>query len=154
MFCICVSFRNWPVKNKTPDSEKGWRKKHSFLLAVVCLFFPVLLSMYFFKETVLALGIVSLMSFITCYKVNRLFGYTSSSIRNQTMMFHLQRLKREYEIAVSDACKEESKLIKQETLAVVYSLVENVTNRRDREIMGEHFKVHDSAFKWVKGLKK
>ncbi|MFY8299491.1 hypothetical protein AAEU28_12045 [Pseudoalteromonas sp. SS15] len=154
LFSICVSFRNWPTKNTTEVIEGRWRKKQSFLLALGCLFFPGLLSIYFFKETVLGLGIVSLMSFVACYMVNRLFGYTSSSIRNQTMMFHLQRLKREYEIALSDACEEESKLIKQETLAAIYSLVENVTDRRDREIMGDHFKVHDSAFKWVKGLKK
>ncbi|KZN41020.1 hypothetical protein [Pseudoalteromonas luteoviolacea] len=158
MLATFVSFRVYPFKRAdntfVESDEFTWRKRQSLALASFNLIFVVALTCAFTKPLICLLGISCVAGFLLTYMSNRLFGFTASSIRNQTMVHHLRRLKREYEIARHDAGAFEVDRIQAETFKRLFSMVENMIDRRDREILGDHYKVHNSAFDLVKGLKK
>ncbi|MCF2857011.1 hypothetical protein L1286_06000 [Pseudoalteromonas sp. SMS1] len=158
MLAIFVSFRVYPFKRADntfvePD-EFTWRKRQSLVLASFNLIFVLALTCAFTKAVICLLGISCVAGFLLTYMSNRLFGFTASSIRNQTMAHQLGRLKREYEIALHSAGKFEVDRIRTETFKRLFTMVQEIIDRRDREILGDHYKVHNSAFDLVKGLKK
>lgn len=152
LLAIAVSFRNFPFNSKTKKDK--WQKTQSCMLCLFNVPFFVILLFGFSKETVAIAGLICLAGFFITYMCNRLFGYTSSSIRNQTLVHHLKRLKREYEIACSQGNKTDLPYIQEQTFAHLFEMIEQGTNRRDKEVMGDHYKVHDSAVSWIKGLRK
>ncbi|KZN67532.1 hypothetical protein [Pseudoalteromonas luteoviolacea] len=158
ILAVCVSFRNYPFKHSdnifVGEDEYIWRIKQSLVLASFNLVFLVTLLFAFTKPLICLLGITSAAGFLLTYMSNRLFGFTSSSIRNQTMVFRLERLKREYEVARHNAGKFEVDRVRAETFKQLFAMVDDMIDRRDREILGDHYKVHNSAFDLVKGLKK
>ncbi|MBQ4811273.1 hypothetical protein J8M20_07990 [Pseudoalteromonas luteoviolacea] len=158
MLAVFVSFRNYPFKhgdnNFVGDDEFTWRKRQSFVLASFNLIFLVAVLFAFTKPLICLLGITCAAGFLLTYMSNRLFGFTSSSIRNQTMVFSLERLKREYEVAIHSEEEFEVDRIQADTFKRLFLMVEGMIDRRDREILGDHYKVHNSAFDLVKGLKK
>lgn len=155
LFAFTIGSRNLFKKQpNSPEEQHLLEEKLNWLLLVVNIIFTVVLLFLFTKELTVLCGALSLGAFILTYMVNRLFGYTSASVRNQTMLLNLKRLKREYEIASHDVADKELKYIQEETFARLFLLDEITVIRRDKEIMGDHYKVHDSAFSWVKGLRK
>lgn len=154
-FAFLIGSRNlFKKKPNLSEEQNSLKEKLNWLPLIINIVFTIILFLLFTKEVTVLCGALSLGAFILTYMVNRLFGYTSSSVRNHTMVLNLTRLKREYEIASYGVDDKELKYIQEETFAHLFLLDEITVMRRDKEIMGDHYKVHDSAFSWVKGLRK
>ena len=155
LYAFVIGLRSFPQKKSNTSTEKNPLKEvQIWLPLIINILFSITLLFLFTKEVIALCGVLSLGAFILTYMVNRLFGYTSASVRNQTMLLNLKRLKREYEIASHDVADKELKYIQEQTFARLFLLDELTVTRRDKEIMGDHYKVHDSAFSWAKGLRK
>jgi len=147
IYAFVIGLRSFRQKNQLKEIQ-------NCLPLVINILFSIILLFLFTKEVIALCAVLSLGAFILTYMVNRLFGYTSGSVRNQTMKLNLERLKREYEIASHYVDDKELKDIQEEIFDRLFLLDEITVIRRDKEIIGDHFKVHDSAFSWVKGLRK
>ncbi|AUJ69179.1 hypothetical protein [Pseudoalteromonas sp. NC201] len=135
--------------------EKSWRKTVLNSMPLVQASAFLLLLMFCFNQAVVAAaGLLNLVSFLVTYMVNRLFGYTSAATRNQTMIYNLKRLKREYEIASVGCDGYELEILQEATFKALFQLEKDNVKRLDKEIMGDHYTVHDSAFNALKGLRK
>lgn len=155
LFAFVMGLRSFSKKQpNSSEKQNSLKEGQIFLPLIINTLFSIILLFLFTKEVIALCGVLSLGAFILTYMANRLFGYTSGSVRNQTMELHLMRLKREYEIASHGVNDKELKYIQEQTFARLFLLDEIAVIRRDKEIMGDHYKVHDSAFSWVKGLRK
>ena len=107
------------------------------------------------SEGVVAISsIVNLTIFVSTYLYNRLFGYTSAMVRYQTTLLKIELLRDEYQTTTIGLDAETLGYEQSNTLNRLYQIAELAIDRRDKEILGDHYKVHDSALNWVKGLKK
>lgn len=154
LYAFAILSRYSPKKESNSTAEENAPEERNWLPLIINIAFTIILLLLFTKEITALCGGLSLSAFILTYMVNRLFGYTSVSVRNQTMVLNLKRLKRVYEIESHDVDDKELKYIQEETFARLFLLDEITIIRRGKEIMGDHYKVHDSAFSWVKGLRK
>ena len=155
LFAFVIGSRDlFKKQSNSPEEKNPLKEKLNWLPMIINILFSIILLFFFTKEVTALCGTLGLGTFILTYMVNRLFGYTSGSVRNQTMVLNLKRLKREYEIASHDVDGKELKYIQEQTFARLFLLDEITVIRRDKEIIGDHYIVHDSAFSWVKGLRK
>ncbi|WP_125564012.1 MULTISPECIES: hypothetical protein [Pseudoalteromonas] len=132
-------------------------RKENLLHTLPFLQVVLFLSLFLFcftPQMVAVAGIINVIIFVGTYMVNRLFGYTSATTRNQIMIHNLKRLQREYEIASFNCGRFELERVQADAFASLFQLEKDNVARLDKEIMGDHYKVHDSAFNIIKGLRK
>lgn len=140
-----------------------------FVLTLSCLVFekyfnvtlPAFLScLKELKPFFPLLSVLSLTLFSWVYFANRLAGYTRAWSRNRLMRENIERLTREYQLAIygKDVNKETDKKIleseQENVLAKLFQLEENNRTQTHNDIVGDYFSAHDGAFGWIKGLKK
>ncbi|MEZ9548540.1 MULTISPECIES: hypothetical protein [Vibrio] len=139
------------------------------VLSLGCLifekYFNVVLPpcMSYFKELKPFLpmfSVLSLTSFSWAFFANRLSGYTRGWSRNRLMREHIERLIREYQLAIynKDVTNEFDKEFidseQENILAKLFQLEETNRIQTHNDIVGDYFSAHDGAFGWIKGLKK
>lgn len=124
----------------------------SFLLLVVYQ----LISFYLLFSMEMTLILMSLNSvvFIVGYFSNRQFGYTRGWSRNRTMVFHLERMKREYKLAIESMNLENIGYEQDNVLSKLYLLEEENVNAMHKDIVGDYFTVQDTSLNWLKTFKK
>jgi hypothetical protein len=104
--------------------------------------------------------IASITIFFGAFFMNRLAGYTRGWSRNRLMREHIDRLIREYQLAIygKDVTKDTDKKFleseQENVLAKLFQLEEANRIQTHNDIVGDYFSAHDGAFGWIKGLKK
>jgi hypothetical protein len=98
--------------------------------------------------------IIGLTLFTWAFFANRISGYTRGWSRNRLMREHLQRMIRDYQLAIY-LQDEAYILIEQEnTLAKLSQLEEMNRIQTHRDIVGDYLAAHEGTFSWIKGLRK
>ncbi|MEQ3493091.1 hypothetical protein [Vibrio sp. SSH13-20] len=121
--------------------------------AIFLLEFAALLVFYS-KPAIVLLAIVHTTIFVTCYALNRMNGYTRGWSRNRLATEHLERLKREYLIAINGQSDEFIRIERDNTLAKLSEIDTKNREAAHADIVGDYIAVHDGAFGWIKGLRK
>ncbi|WP_024593593.1 MULTISPECIES: hypothetical protein [unclassified Pseudoalteromonas] len=150
-------------------AKKKINERFTFVsLVIVLLSAGLIYSPFLFGVDVLEYGysrlIVSLflsiagMILFVSYLVNRLKGYTRAWSRNRLMKEQLEILVREYRLGIRDKnVSTDRHYINIEQENILSKLFElEVKNRIEThaDIVGDYIAVHESAFSWVKGLRK
>ncbi len=105
-------------------------------------------------------SVLSLTLFSWAFFANRLSGYTRGWSRNRLMREHIERLIREYQLAIysKDITNEFDKEFidseQENILAKLFQLEETNRIQTHNDIVGDYLSAHDGAFGWIKGLKK
>ncbi|HBC3954220.1 TPA: hypothetical protein ACPV0G_003343 [Vibrio parahaemolyticus] len=106
------------------------------------------------------LAVLSIAIFFGAFFINRLAGYTRGWSRNRLMKEHIERLVREYQLAIhgkdstNTLDKEFLDAEQENMLAKLFQLEENNRTQTHKDIVGDYLSAHDGAFGWIKGLKK
>lgn len=124
-----------------------------FFKALWLLEFGVFLAFYS-KEMIALFAVVHITLFVTCYALNRMNGYTRGWSRNRLATEHLERLKREYQIAIKGQKKEFVRIEQENTLAKLSYIDTKNREATHADIVGDYIAVNNGAFSWIKGLKK
>jgi len=139
------------------------------VLAIGCLifekYFNIVIPSYLswikdFKQFLPLIAVSGLTIFTWAFFSNRLFGYTRGWSRNRLMREHIERLIREYQLALFDkdlttvSDKKIIQLEQENILVKLFQLEENNRIQTHNDIVGDYFSAHDGALNWIKGLKK
>lgn len=106
------------------------------------------------------LSVLSLTLFSWAYFANRLAGYTRAWSRNRLMWENIERLTREYQLAIHgkditiNTDKEFLDSEQDNVLTKLFQLEESNRIQTHNDIVGDYLSAHDGAFGWIKGLKK
>lgn len=139
----------WPVV----VSFLSVRNFSKFIKALWLLEFGVFLA-FFAKETIAWFATIHIALFVTCYALNRMNGYTRGWSRNRLAVEHLNRLTREYLIAIKGQSKEFVRIEQENTLAKLFEIDTKFREAAHADIVGDYIAVNNGAFGWIKGLKK
>lgn len=113
-----------------------------------------------FKPYLPLIAVTGITTFTWAFFSNRLSGYTRGWSQNRLMREHLERMIREYQLALcgKDLAKtSDQKFIQSEQeniLAKLFQLEEINRIQTHNDIVGDYFSAHDGAINWIKGLKK
>ncbi|MEI8614908.1 hypothetical protein ACRN93_02915 [Shewanella baltica] len=106
------------------------------------------------------IAVAGITVFTWAFFSNRISGYTRGWSRNRLMREHLERMIREYQLALCDkdiTKVSDQKFIQSEQeniLAKLFQLEETNRIQTHNDIVGDYFSAHDGAINWIKELKK
>ena len=106
------------------------------------------------------ISVMGITAFTWAFFSNRLSGYTRGWSRNRLMREHLERMIREYQLALygkdvtNDSDRKFIESEQENILVKLFQLEEINRIQTHNDIVGDYFSAHDGAFGWIKGLKK
>lgn len=129
------------------------------LLAILAIFgeqyynikLPLFLSCLSATKPYLPLiAIIGLVTFCWAYFTNHLLGFTRGWSRNRLMREHIQRLIREYQLAIYQKDETFIRIEQDNILCKLSQLEEQNRIQTHKDIIGDYHAANNSVFNWLK----